>query len=149
MAVFQRIAKVSKFRQIWSYWPEVSIGAAPSWSLRHWRERSDPWDAWTYPWPADRCSAGSGVWKSRRNIKLKCRSKIIFIFWHLVFLKNMGQSRPLFVYFRSFLIPITISIIQIEKSIDRVLGIRTRVRRMVGVDETTELWRHPNALIVT
>ena len=35
----------------------------------------------------------------------------------------MGQSRPLFVYFRSFLITISI---QIEKSIDCVLGIRTR-----------------------
>ena len=55
----------------------------------------------------------------------------------------MGQSRPLFVYFRSFLIPITISIIQIEKSVDGVLGIRTRGRRMVGEDKTTELWRHP------
>ena len=32
----------------------------------------------------------------------------------------MGQSRPLFVYFRYFLD--TISIIQIEKSIDGVLG---------------------------
>jgi len=52
----------------------------------------------------------------------------------LVFLK-MGQSRPLFVYFRSFL---TISI-QIEKSVDGVLGIRTRGRRMVGADKTTEL----------
>ena len=40
------------------------------------------------------------------------------------FLKNMGQSRPLFVYFRYFLD--TISIIQIEKSIDGVLGIRTQ-----------------------
>ena len=55
----------------------------------------------------------------------------------------MGQSRSLFVYFRSFLIPITVSIKQIEKSVDGVLGIRTRARRMVGVDETTELWRHP------
>ena len=54
----------------------------------------------------------------------------------------MGQSRPLFVYFRSFLVTISI---QIEKSIDDVLGIRTRGRRMVGVDETTELWRPPNA----
>ena len=49
----------------------------------------------------------------------------------------MGQSRPLFVYFRYFLI--TISIIQIEKSVDGVLGIRTRGRRMVGAEETTEL----------
>ena len=51
----------------------------------------------------------------------------------------MGQSRPLFVYFCHFLI--TISIIQIEKSIDGVLGIQTRGHNMVGADETTELWR--------
>ena len=30
-----------------------------------------------------------------------------------------------------------------KKSIDGVLGIRTRGRRMVGADETTELWRPP------
>ena len=34
----------------------------------------------------------------------------------------MGQSRPLFVYFRYFLDTISI----IEKSVDGVLGIRTR-----------------------
>ena len=45
-----------------------------------------------------------------------------------------------FVYFHSFLITISI---QIEKSIDGVLGIRTRGCRMVGADETTELWRPP------
>ena len=50
----------------------------------------------------------------------------------------MGHYRPLFVYFRSFLVTISI-----EKSIDGVLGIRTRGRRMVGADETTELWRPP------
>ena len=32
---------------------------------------------------------------------------------------------------------------QIEKSVDGVLGIRTRSRRMEGADETTELWRPP------
>ena len=57
-----------------------------------------------------------------------------------MFLK-MGQSRPLFVYFRYFLD--AISIIQIEKSIDDVLGIRIRGRRMVGKEETTKLWRPP------
>ena len=51
----------------------------------------------------------------------------------------MGQSWPLFVYFRHFLITISI----IEKSIDGVLGVRTRGRRMVGADETTGLWRPP------
>ena len=49
----------------------------------------------------------------------------------------MDQSRTLFVYFRSFLT--TISIIQIEKSIDGMLGIRTRGHRIIYVDETTEL----------
>ena len=53
----------------------------------------------------------------------------------------MGQSRALFVYFRPFLI--TISIVQIEKSIDGVLGTWTHSRMMVGADDTTELWRPP------
>ena len=61
------------------------------------------------------------------------------------FFKKMGQSRPLFVYFRPFLITISI---QIEKSIDGVLGIQTRGRRMVGTDKTTELWRPPHGLIL-
>ena len=58
----------------------------------------------------------------------------------------MCQSRPLFVYFCYFLI--TISIIQIEKSVDGVLGIQTRGRRKVGSDETMELWRPFIFLIV-
>ena len=36
------------------------------------------------------------------------------------FLKKMGQSRPLFVYFHSFLVTMSI---QIEISVDGVLGI--------------------------
>ena len=38
------------------------------------------------------------------------------------------------------------SIKKIEKSIDGVLGIRTHDRKMVGADETTELWRLPKGL---
>ena len=53
---------------------------------------------------------------------------------------KMGQSQPLFVYFRSFLITISI---QIEKSVDGVLGIRAQGQRMVGADKTMELWRPP------
>ena len=49
---------------------------------------------------------------------LKNKSKLF------IFLK-MGQSRPLFVYFRSFHIPIQMTNIQFEKSVDGVLGIRT------------------------
>ena len=52
----------------------------------------------------------------------------------------MGQSRPLFVYFRPFRVTIPI---QIEKRVDGVLGIQTRDRKMVGADETTELWWPP------
>ena len=51
-----------------------------------------------------------------------------------VFLK----SRPLLAYFRPFLI--TISRIQIEKSVDGMLGIHTLSPMMVGADNTTELW---------
>ena len=63
--------------------------------------------------------------------------------FHLLF--KMGQSRPLFVYFRSFLF--TISIIQIEKRLEGVLGIRTRSHRMVSADKTTELWQDDSAFI--
>ena len=59
----------------------------------------------------------------------------------------MGQSRPLFVYFHYFLD--TISIIQIEKSVDGVLGILTRGRRMVGADKTTELWQQRIVLLLS
>ena len=53
----------------------------------------------------------------------------------------MGQSRPLFIYFRPF--HITISIIQIEISLDGAHGIQTSGRRLVGADKTTKLWRPP------
>ena len=45
-----------------------------------------------------------------------------------------------FVYFRPYHIT---NQLQIEKSVDGVLEIRTQGRRMVGTDETTELWRPP------
>ena len=49
---------------------------------------------------------------------------------------NIGKHRPLFVY----LCPIHITIqIQIEKSIDFVIGISTWGRRMVGTEGSTEL----------
>ena len=55
----------------------------------------------------------------------------------------MGQCRPLFVYFRPFLV--TISII---KSVDGVHGVQTRGRMMVVADKTTELWQPPNKIII-
>ena len=57
------------------------------------------------------------------------------------FKKNGPISASFCFYFRSFLATISI---QTEKSIDGVLGIRTWGRRMVGADETTELWRPPS-----
>ena len=38
-------------------------------------------------------------------------------------------------------------IIQIEKSVDGVLGIQTQGRRMVGADKTMELWRPPMVIV--
>ena len=64
------------------------------------------------------------------------RREDMYSFQTFFFIK-MGQSRPLFVYFRHFLD--TISIIQIEKK----RRCRTRGSRMVGAEETTELWRPP------
>ena len=57
----------------------------------------------------------------------------------LLFLKQLANPGLVFVYFCPFLI--TISIIQIEKSLDGVHGIQTHGRLMVGSDDTTELWR--------
>ena len=53
----------------------------------------------------------------------------------------MGQTRPLFVYFRPFLNAMT-NIVQnlAYKCVDGVHGIETRVRRMVGSDKPTENW---------
>ena len=58
-----------------------------------------------------------------------------------MFFLNMGLARPLFVYNRLFHITIQL---QIEISLDIVLGIRTRGLRMVGADGSIELWRPPN-----
>ena len=64
-----------------------------------------------------------------------------------VFLKKMGQTRPLFGLFSFFSqhkdkysTNFTIN----YKSIDGVLGSRTRGDMMEGADKSTELWRHPN-----
>ena len=50
-----------------------------------------------------------------------------------------------FVYFHHFHIT---NQLQIEKSVDGVLGIQTQGRRMVDADETTELWRPPMYLLL-
>ena len=58
------------------------------------------------------------------------------------FLKKWANPGLFFVYFHPFII--TISIIQIEKSVDGVLGTEICGRLMVGTHNTTELWRPPN-----
>ena len=58
----------------------------------------------------------------------------------LVLFKKWANPGLFLVYFCSFLVTISI---QIEKSVDGGLGIRTRGRRMVGADKTTEQWRPP------
>ena len=52
----------------------------------------------------------------------------------------MGQTRPLFVYYRSFRIILRSNLTINDKCIDGVLGSRTQGGRM----EDAELWRHPN-----
>ena len=58
---------------------------------------------------------------------------------------NMGKNRLLFVYFRPFLKAMAnVGSAKFNyKSVDDVLGIRTRDRRMVSADESTELWGLP------
>ena len=56
----------------------------------------------------------------------------------------MGQTRPLFVYFRSFLRTNIAQILTInEKNINGVRVTQTQGSSVVGADESTELWRHP------
>ena len=53
----------------------------------------------------------------------------------------MGQTLPLFVYFRPFLNTMTNTVQNFTiKSVDDVLGIRTQGGRMVAEDESTDLW---------
>ena len=79
-----------------------------------------------------------------------CAKKLLFRYYKqpysvlndnvlIMFFLNMGQSRPLFRLLSSP--PHITNQLQIEKSIDGVLEIRTQGHRMVGADVTTELWQ--------
>ena len=57
----------------------------------------------------------------------------------------MGQSQPLFVYFRLFYK--TQTKYNLIKSIDGVLGTQTRGGRIEGADKSTDLWWHPMQLL--
>ena len=60
------------------------------------------------------------------------------------FLKN-GQNPCLFSFFSHDQYSTNTTN---EKSVDGVLRTRTRGVRMVGTDESTELWRHPRKYVV-
>ena len=55
----------------------------------------------------------------------------------------MGQTRPLFVYFHCFSHDKYSRNTLNDKSIAGVVGTQTRGGRVVGADESTELWQHP------
>ena len=83
---------------------------------------------------------------SRYALKL-LKQSIPYLF-SILFLK-MGLTRPLFAYFSPFHMTNTALILQMKKSVDGVLGTRTRSGRMVGADESTELWWHPLAFFLS
>ena len=60
-----------------------------------------------------------------------------------VFFKKWAKSGLFFVYFCSFHMTNIVQIDHNDKSVNGVLGTRTRGGRVVGADEFTELWRHP------
>ena len=69
------------------------------------------------------------------------------------FFKKMGQSWPFFLIFSSFSHSNSNYIFKLinvdgQKIVFGVLAIRTRGRRMVGTDETTELWRPPKCCLL-
>ena len=68
------------------------------------------------------------------------------LIWRQVHCEKNGPILAYFCLFSSFS-QISISIIQIEKSVDSVLGIRTQGRRIVGAGKTTELVRPQNLQI--
>ena len=87
----------------------------------------------TKPWSY----GGHQIIKNLLNTSFSIKFYFLKIFCFL----NLAIPGLFLVYYRPFLIPIAITIsIQIEKSVN----IRTQGRRMVGADETTELWRPPH-----
>ena len=63
------------------------------------------------------------------------------------FLK-MGQTKPLFAYFRSFHMTNKAQFWLNFQSVDGILGTRTLGAKMVGTDESTELWRETKYVFV-
>ena len=104
---------------------------------------------WFRKYPFDRVEKQTCLRSENRILKLLNKSSNFFTFcckfrsllpyWNKTNTHQISilKNGPI-VYFCYFLNKI--SIIQIEKRVDGVLGIRARGRRMVCADETTELW---------
>ena len=79
--------------------------------------------------------------------RVQCRTqnwpKLSFTNYLYKLVLKHGQNLPLFVYFLSFHLTNIAQILKMIKSVDGVLGTRTRDGKKVGADESTELWRHP------
>ena len=58
----------------------------------------------------------------------------------------MGHTRPLFCSFSHCMDKYSTNLTINDKSIDGMLGSRTRGGRMEGADESTELWWHPTII---
>ena len=58
----------------------------------------------------------------------------------------MGHTRPLFCSFSHCMDKYSTNLTNNDKSIDGMLGSRTRGGRMEGADESTELWWHPTII---
>ena len=59
----------------------------------------------------------------------------------------MGQTRPLFVYFRPFRNTNIVQLTIMEKALMVCLGFEPQDRRMEGADESTELCAVPSLII--
>ena len=72
--------------------------------------------------------------------------QVILKMFSLGFLKN-GSNPASFCLLSLFSHSKYSTNIITDKRVDGVLGIQTRGGRMVGTDESTELWRHPMLLM--
>ena len=75
---------------------------------------------------------------------LNCVLALQIVIFAQRFFKQNGPNPASFVYFRPFHNTMTNTVHNLtNKYIDGVLGTRTWGGRVVGADESTELWRHP------
>ena len=71
-----------------------------------------------------------------QTVPSNCKENFIVIF----FLKKVGLTRPIFVYFRPLINTMTNIVNNLTiKSIDGALGIRIQEQRLVSANDSTEL----------